>query len=255
MWPRRAARRPRTRRRNSASARQLRRRSRIARHASAIAGVTVPVPVDRPIGERLPARPARAWWRRAYLGEGSPADPCRPMPTSTSTPSSTRLRAGRARESLADRPVHGDGTVTPGDRRCVAGDPAPPADLPRRGRVPRRVRGRRGGPTTRIEALGAPEAGVVAIDLAEVDARPGAPGRRRPCPGARGPRRRPDPARRSAALASIPPYWLIARRYRRARRPLSGRDRLVDPRRPPTMPAAGSGRGGRTSSGSTRAIS
>ena len=126
-----------------------------------------------------------------------------PTPTSTSTRSSTRPPAGRAARRSAAEPIAGDGTVTPAIARCLAGDPAAPADLARRGRDPRRVRGRRPARRRSIASLGAAEPGRVAIDLAEVDARPADAAATDGAPGARGPRRR-ERDRCSAALGLDP---------------------------------------------------
>ncbi len=115
-------------------------------------------------------------------------------------------------ESLAHRPAAGDGTVT----RAVAD--AWRAILLRRPtwRAEAEFRaqyGSGGRPDDRIAALGPPEPGRVAIDLAEVDARPAdaeAAGRALAIEGRDG-----ETIPLEVALGSIPPYWLIARRYRR----------------------------------------
>ena len=70
-----------------------------------------------------------------------------------------------------------------------------------------------GRPEARIEALGAPEPGRIAIDLAEVDARPADASAADALLAIE--TRDGSPTSLSAALASIPAYWLIARRYRR----------------------------------------
>ncbi len=70
-----------------------------------------------------------------------------------------------------------------------------------------------GRPDDRIAALGAAEPGAVAIDLAEVDARPGDPAAADRALALEGRDGAPIPL--EVALGSIPPYWLIARRYRR----------------------------------------
>ena len=100
-----------------------------------------------------------------------------------------------------------------GRRGGLAGDPAAPSDLALRGRGPGRVRGGRPAGAL-VASLGPPEAGRVAIDLAD---------RRRPARPMRPPTdsllaietRDGAPMSLAAALASIPAYWLIGRRYRR----------------------------------------
>jgi hypothetical protein len=70
-----------------------------------------------------------------------------------------------------------------------------------------------GRPEALVASLGAPEPGRVAIDLAEVDARPGDAAT---TDGLLALETRDGSAvSPSAALASIPAYWLIGRRYRR----------------------------------------
>jgi hypothetical protein len=64
-----------------------------------------------------------------------------------------------------------------------------------------------------IASLGEPEPGKVTIDLALVDARPPEAGAADRLLGLEG--RDGRALSLSAALASIPAYWLIARRYRR----------------------------------------
>jgi hypothetical protein len=70
-----------------------------------------------------------------------------------------------------------------------------------------------GRPDAAIAALGEPEAGRVAIDLAEVDARPADARSTDSLLALEG--RDGRPMSLGSALASIPAYWLIARRYRR----------------------------------------
>jgi HD superfamily phosphohydrolase len=68
-------------------------------------------------------------------------------------------------------------------------------------------------PADLVASLGAPEPGQVAIDLAVVDARPADPDSTDALLALEG--RDGRSMSLSAALASIPAYWLIARRYRR----------------------------------------
>jgi hypothetical protein len=70
-----------------------------------------------------------------------------------------------------------------------------------------------GRPMERIEGLGPPEPGRVAIDLAEVDARPADATATDELLAIE--TRDGSAMNLSSALASIPAYWLIARRYRR----------------------------------------
>ena len=72
---------------------------------------------------------------------------------------------------------------------------------------------RGGRPEELVARLGQPEPGNVAIDLAEVDARPADPAATDGLLALE--TRDGGVAPISAALASIPAYWLIGRRYRR----------------------------------------
>ena len=98
-------------------------------------------------------------------------------------------------------------------RRGLAGDPAAPPDAgaprPRSGPSTSPAAGRR--PWSRASAP--PEPGRVAIDLAEVDARPADAAATDSLLAIE--TRDGAPMSLAAALASIPAYWLIARRYRR----------------------------------------
>jgi hypothetical protein len=113
---------------------------------------------------------------------------------------------------LSDRPVAGDGTVTPdvGEawRSILLRRPTWRAEAELRAEY-----GAGGRPDDRIAALGPAEPGRVQIDLAEVDARPadGDVADALLAVEARDGSAIPL----SSALASIPVYWLIARRYRR----------------------------------------
>ena len=96
---------------------------------------------------------------------------------------------------------------TAGGRSCCAG---------RRWRAEAEVRAEYEAgeqPDALIATLGEPEPGRVAIDLAIVDARPADAAPRTGCSRSR--RRDGRALSLAAALASIPAYWLIGRRYRR----------------------------------------
>ena len=134
-------------------------------------------------------------------------------PTSTNTPCSTRPRSGRAGRG-GRRPARtGRWEGDAGCRRCVEGDPAAPPALALRGGDPDRVRGRRAAPEA-LAVLGPAVPGEIAIDLAVVDARPhdepGQPPRLaiEVRPGG-------QPISLDRALARLPAYALIARRFRR----------------------------------------
>ena len=130
------------------------------------------LPPDRP-GDRPRPRPrssGRASGRSSATARRP--TPCRPTPTSTSTPCSTRPPCGPAARPSPTTPRPGDGTVTPADRRRVAGDPPAPAALAVRGRGPGRLRAGRLPDGARRRRSATAEPGRVAIDLATVDARP-----------------------------------------------------------------------------------
>ena len=149
---------------------------------------------------------------RAIFGDGSPADRLASYADLDEYGLLHQAARWARGEAIAPDPAPGDGTVT----RDVA--EAWSAILLRkptwRAEAEIRAEYEAGGrPEALVAGLGAPEPGRVAIDLAEVDARPadaastdgllaletrdgGAPSL-------------------SAALASIPAYWLIGRRYRR----------------------------------------
>ena len=122
---------------------------------------------------------------------------------------------GARRGASPTAPSPGDGTVTRDGRRRLAGDPAAPADAgaPRPRSAPSTSPA--AGRTRSIaSARDRPEPGRVAIDLAEVDARPGRRDRDRLAARARGPRRRRR-CRSPRRSARSRPTALIARRYRR----------------------------------------
>ena len=163
----------------------------------------------------------------------------------------------------ADGPAAaGRRTGSPADgRRGLAGDPAAPAELARRGRGPRGVRGRRPSRPARSRRSGRPSRAASRSTWPIVDARP--------ADAARGEtpllalERRDGSAGPSLAeaLGRLPGYCpdrppLPPSRLTGRQRPTStasgAADRLAER---PTPPPAACGRGGRTSSGSTRAIS
>ena len=118
-------------------------------------------------------------------------------------------------EAIADRPVPGDWTVTQdvadGWQAILLRRPTWRSEAEIRTEYEAGER-----PDTLIASLGPSETGVVAIDLAEVDARP-ADAASTDGLLALETRDGGQPSL-SAALASIPAFWLIGRRYRR--RPL-----------------------------------
>ena len=149
---------------------------------------------------------------RAIFGDGSPADRLGSYADLDEYGLLHQAARWARGEAIAARPAPGDGTVTE-----AIGDAWRAILLRRptwRSEAEIRAEYEAGGPPAGLVAsLGTPEPGRVAIDLAEVDARPadaastdgllaletregGAPSL-------------------SAALASIPAYWLIGRRYRR----------------------------------------
>ena len=149
---------------------------------------------------------------RAIFGDGSPADR---LDAYADLDEYTLLHqaAGWARgESVVARPLPGDGSVT-----------APVADAWRaillrrptwRADAEFRAEYEAGGrPDARIAALGRAEPGLVAIDLAEVDARPADAGSTDALLALEG--RDGSALSAASALASLPAYWLIARRDRR----------------------------------------
>ena len=115
-------------------------------------------------------------------------------------------------EAIAQRPAPGDGTVTrdiaDGWRAILLRQPTWRAEAEIRAEY--ELGGR---PEGLVATLGEPEPGRVAIDLAEVDARPADAAS---TDGLLALETRDGGASSlSAALASIPAYWLIGRRYRR----------------------------------------
>ena len=149
---------------------------------------------------------------RAIFGDGSPADRLSAYADLDEYALLHQAARWARGESVADRPRPGDGTVT------TAVAHAWHAILLRqptwRAEAEIRAEYESGGrPEALIAGLGTPEPGRVAIDLAEVDARPA------DATSTDGllalETRDGAPASLAAALASIPAYWLIGRRYRR----------------------------------------
>ncbi len=148
----------------------------------------------------------------AIFGEGSPADRLAAYADLDEYGLLHQAARWARGEAIADRPVPGDWTVT----QDVAD--AWQAILLRRPtwRAEAEIRAEYeagGRPDALIASLGAAEPGRVAIDLAEVDARP-ADAASTDGLLALETRDGGSPSL-SAALASIPAYWLIGRRYRR----------------------------------------
>lgn len=149
---------------------------------------------------------------RAIFGEGSPADRL-PAFADLDEYSLLHQAARWARgESVASSSEPGDGTVSSGIaaawRAILLRRPTWRAEAERRAEYEAGD-----SPIELIESLGQPEPGLVAIDLAEVDARPSdahATDRLLALEGRDG-----GELSMGSALASIPAYWLIARRYRR----------------------------------------
>jgi uncharacterized protein len=149
---------------------------------------------------------------RAIFGEGSPADRL----SSYADLDEYALLHQAARwargESVSARPVPGDGAVTPavadGWRAVLLRQPTWRSDMEVRAEYEAGAR-----PEALIATLGPAEAGRVAIDLAEVDARPADASSADALLSLES--RDGRALSVSEALASIPAYWLIARRYRR----------------------------------------
>jgi uncharacterized protein len=149
---------------------------------------------------------------RAIFGDGSPVDRLAAYADLDEYALLHQAARWARGESLADHPVPGDGTVTRGVadawRAILLRRPTWRAEAEFRAQY-----GAGGRPDERIAELGPAVPGAVAIDLAEVDARP--------ADAATADRSLALEGRDGAsipievALGSIPPYWLIARRYRR----------------------------------------
>ena len=149
---------------------------------------------------------------RAIFGDASPVERSRSTPTSTSTRCSTRRPAGRAGSRSRPTRGPGDGTVTPavadGWRAILLRRP--------RWRSEAEVHAEQAAPDGRRSwsgELGEPEPGRVVVDLVVVDARPSAAQadtlaieRRDGGPG----------PSLEVALARLPAWSLVGRRYRRS---------------------------------------
>ena len=149
---------------------------------------------------------------RAIFGDGSPADRLDAYADLDEYALIHQAARWARGESVVARPVPGDGSVTASVadawRAILLRRPTWRAD------VEFRAEYEAGGrPEARIASLGPAEPGRVAIDLAEVDARPADAGSTDALLALEG--RDGSALSAASALASIPAYWLIARRYRR----------------------------------------
>ena len=149
---------------------------------------------------------------RAIFGDGSPADRLGAYADLDEYGLLHQAARWARGEAIATRPTPGDGTVTE-----AIGDAWQAILLRRptwRSEAEIRAEYEAGGrPAGLVASLGSPEPGRVAIDLAEVDARPADAASTDGLLALE--MRDGGVASVSAALASIPAYWLIGRRYRR----------------------------------------
>jgi len=149
---------------------------------------------------------------RAIFGDGSPADQLDAYADLDEYALLHQAARWARGDSVSADPRPGDGCVTPtvadGWRAILLRRPRWRADAEIRAEYEAG-----GRPQDRIAALGTPVPGLVAIDLAEVDARPADPGSTDGLLAVEG--RDGRPVSLAAALATIPAYWLVARRYRR----------------------------------------
>jgi uncharacterized protein len=149
---------------------------------------------------------------RAIFGEGSPAERLATYADLDEYGLLHQAARWARGEAIAPAPAAGDGTVT-----SAVGDAWRAILLRRptwRSEAEVRAEYEAGGrPEALIASLGAAEPGRVAIDLAEVDARPADASSTDGLLALE--TRDGGSASLSTALASIPAYWLIARRYRR----------------------------------------
>jgi uncharacterized protein len=149
---------------------------------------------------------------RAIFGDGSPADRLGSYADLDEYGLLHQAARWARGEAIAARPMPGDGTVTE-----AIGDAWQAILLRRptwRSEAEIRAEYEAGGrPEALVASLGTPEPGHVAIDLAEVDARPADAASTDGLLALE--TRDGGVASLSAALASIPAYWLIGRRYRR----------------------------------------
>jgi uncharacterized protein len=153
---------------------------------------------------------------RAIFGDGSPAEQLSAYADLDEYGLLHQAARWARGEAIDDRPVAGDGTVTAdvGEawRSILLRRPTWRADAEFRAEYEAGDR-----PEARIAALGPEEPGRLRIDLAEVDARPSSPATADTLLALEG--RDGTALSVSAALESIPAYWLIARRYRRREQP------------------------------------
>ena len=149
---------------------------------------------------------------RAIFGDGSPAERLGAYADLDEYGLLHQAARWARGEALADDPSPGDGTVRPAVgsawRSILLRKPTWRAEAEFRAEY-----GAGGWPHERIAALGRPEPRRIAIDLAEVDARPADPAVADSLLAIES--RDGSAISLSTALASIPAYWLIARRYRR----------------------------------------
>ncbi len=149
---------------------------------------------------------------RAIVGEGSPAEHLSAYADLDEYALLHQAARWARGESVVPAPTPGDGTVTSviadGWRAILLRRPTWRAEAEVRAEYEAGAR-----PEARIAALGQPEPGRVAIDLAEVDARPAEASSTDGLLALEA--RDGSAASLASALASIPAYWLIARRYRR----------------------------------------
>jgi HD superfamily phosphohydrolase len=149
---------------------------------------------------------------RAIFGDGSPADRLGSYVDLDEYGLLHQAARWARGEAISARPTPGDGTVTE-----AIGDAWQAILLRRptwRSEAEIRAEYEAGGrPEGLVASLGTPEPGHVAIDLAEVDARPADAASTDGLLALE--TRDGGVASLSAVLASIPAYWLIGRRYRR----------------------------------------
>ena len=149
---------------------------------------------------------------RAIFGDGSPADRLDAYADLDEYALIHQAARWARGESVVARPMPGDGSVTVAVadvwRAILLRRPTWRADAEIRAEYEAG-----GRPEARIASLGLNEPGRVAIDLAEVDARPADAGSTDALLALEG--RDGSALSAASALASIPAYWLIARRYRR----------------------------------------
>ncbi len=149
---------------------------------------------------------------RAIFGDGSPADQLAAYVDLDEYGLLHQAARWARGEAIAARPTPGDGTVT--DAVADAWQAILLRRPTWRSEAEIRAEYEAGGrPEGLVASLGTAEPGRVAIDLAEVDARPADAASTDGLLALE--TRDGGAASLSAALASIPAYWLIGRRYRR----------------------------------------